>query len=72
MNAECAAAIETCLGAITGLSSGDDAYDAVRHIVFQMFMVGPHWRETWPAFVMGLEEQFKRADTLTGEPAGHA
>ena len=57
---------------LTAGAWGDDAYDALRHVVFQMFMTGPGWRATWPAFVMGLEEQFRRADTLTGEPAGHA
>ena len=72
MNAERDAAIEVCLRTLTACAWGDDAYDALRHVVFQMFMTGPGWRATWPAFVMGLEEQFKRADALTGEPAGHA
>ena len=54
------------------LHDGDDAYDAVRHVVFQMFMTAPGWRETWPGFVMGMQHQFERADMLHSEPAGEA
>jgi hypothetical protein len=72
MNVERDAAIETCLKTLCTLDNGDDAYDAVRHVVFQMFMTAPGWRETWPAFVMGIQHQFDRADILQSKPAGHA
>ena len=72
MNAERDAAIEVCLRTLCALPDGDLAWEAMRAIVFNMFMVAPGWRPTWPAFVDGLQDAFEKAVVLHSEPAGHA
>lgn len=70
MGPEQIAAVEQCLKVLTSLSDGDECYEVLANVCFNLF-VRAGWEANWPAFAAQVERGMAQRH-LMDEPGGSA